>query len=112
MKQQLIGTDTSIGQAEQAGAAQSALPELQKAKDKRAKAQEAVNAKKYDDAMRFAKQAQIDAAFAAQTSEAAQANKSAVEVEKATDALERETERNNVESEKAQIESRRLSEDR
>jgi hypothetical protein len=112
LKQQLIGTDTSIGQAEQAGAAQAALPELQKAKDKRGKAQEAMNAKKYDEAMRLAQQAQLDAAYAAQKSEARQADKTAAEVEKATDALERETERNNVQSEKSEIESRQLSEDR
>jgi len=100
LKFQLIGTDTSIGQAEQAGAAQSALPELQQAKDKRAKAEAAMHDKKYDVAMNFARQAQLDAQFASRKSEAARANRSASEVTRGTDALEKETDRANVAAEK------------
>jgi hypothetical protein len=91
---QFVGTDTSIAQAEQAGAAQGALPELQSAKDKRASAQQALEEKKYDVAMRLAQQAQVDAQFAARKAQSAQAQKSAEEVDRSTDKLRDETERN------------------
>jgi hypothetical protein len=91
---QIISTDTSIAQAEQAGAAQGALPELQNAKDKRASAQQALVDKKYDVAMRFAQQAQVDAQFAAKKAQAIQGQKSADEVDRGTEKLRDETERN------------------
>jgi hypothetical protein len=91
---QFVGTDTSIAQAEQAGAAQGGLTELQSAKDKRASAQEAFKDKKYDVAMRFAQQAQVDAQLAAKKAQAIQAQKSADEVDRGTDKLRDETERN------------------
>jgi hypothetical protein len=93
LKAQIIATDTSIVQAEQAGAAQAALPELQQAKDKRARAEAAMNDKEYDDALRLALQAQVDAQFASRKSEAVRAARTAAEVEQSTDTLERETER-------------------
>ena len=91
---QFISTDTSIAQAEQAGAAQGALPEFQNAKDKRASAQIALEKKRYDEAIRFAQQAQVDAQFAAKKAQSAQAQKSAEEVDRSTDKLRDETERN------------------
>jgi hypothetical protein len=90
---QLAKTDTSIQQAEQAGAAENGLVELQQAKDKRAEAQKALRAKDYDVALRLAQQAQVDAQYASQKSEAREAEESAVEVQRANDAVRREAER-------------------
>jgi hypothetical protein len=94
LEAQLIGTDTSINQAEQSGAAVGALTELQGAKDKRARAQDAFNEKDWDLAMRLAKQAQADATYAAKKAQAEQAQKAALEVDKGTEKLRSETERN------------------
>lgn len=94
LKAQLAQTDTSIAQAEQAGAAQSGLTELQQAKDKRAKAQDAVKDHDYDVAMRLAQQAQLDAQYASRKSESERANRTAAEVRKGHETLREETERN------------------
>jgi hypothetical protein len=101
LEAQFIGTDTSIAQAEQSGAAVGALPELQGAKDKRARAQEAFDEKDWDLAMRLAKQAQADATYAAKKAQADQAHKAALEVDKGTEKLRSETERN-LEQERAE----------
>jgi hypothetical protein len=94
LEAQLAGTDNSIAQAEQSGAAKGALTELQVAKDKRAKAQDAFDKKDWDVSMRLAQQAQADAAFAAKKAQAGQAQASAVEVDRGTEELRAETERN------------------
>ena len=107
LETQLVGTDTSIAQAEQSGAAQGALPELQAAKDKRAQAQQAFDKKDWDASLRLAQQAQADATFAAKKSQADQAHKSAVEVDRGTEKLRTETERNlDKQVEKQETESR------
>jgi len=105
LESQLVGTDTSIAQAEQSGAAKGALPELQAAKDKRAKAQQAFDKKDWDASMRLAQQAQSDATFAAKKAQADQAQKSAVEVDRGTEKLRTETERN-LEKDKSESEAR------
>jgi len=93
LKLQLAQTDTSIAQAEQAGAADGSLAELQQAKDKRAGAQAALKERDYDEAMQLAKQAQVDAQFASRKSAAARLQKGADEVERGHDLLRVETER-------------------
>lgn len=90
---QLAVTDSSIQQAEQGGAADHALPELQMAKDKRGRAQRAFDDKEYDDAMRLAQQAQLDAQYASRKSQAEQNQRSAAEVQRGHDTLRREAER-------------------
>jgi hypothetical protein len=94
LEAQLVGADTSIAQAEQSGAARGALAELQVAKDKRAKAQDALEEKDWDVSMRFAQQAQADAEFAAKKAQAGLAQQSAAEVDRGTEKLRSETERN------------------
>jgi hypothetical protein len=111
LKSQMVGTDTSIGQAEQAGAAQAALPELQQAKDKRAKAQAALDEKEYGDAMNWARQAQLDAQFASRKAETARTAKSAQEIERGVDELEKETQRK-LQQPSTTADPGRLSEDR
>jgi hypothetical protein len=94
LESQLVGTDTSIAQAEQSGAAQGALPELQIAKDKRARAQQAFDKKDWDLALQLARQAQADAIYASKKAQAEQAHKAALEVDRGTEKLRSETERN------------------
>ena len=110
LKAQIVATDTSIAQAEQSGAAQAALPELQQAKDKQAKAQASIKDKDYDEAMQFALQAQVDAQYASRKSEAVRAGRTADEVVRGTDELERESARKLETPEPT--DSKRLSSDR
>jgi hypothetical protein len=93
LKIQLASTDTSIQQAEQAGAAQNGLAELQLAKDKRAAAQRALDDKKYDTAIHLAQQAQVDAQYASRKSQTSEISRGAAEIERGHDALQRETDR-------------------
>jgi hypothetical protein len=91
---QLARTDSSIAQAEQSGAPQGGLPELQLAKDKRARAQEALVRRNYDASMQLAQQAQVDAQFASLKAQRDRAMDSAAEVERSNQTLRNETRRN------------------
>lgn len=103
---QFVVTDSSIQEAEQAGAATSALPELQMAKDKRNSAQRAFDDKEYDSAMRLAQQAQMDAVYASRKSQAAESRRSAAEVDRAHETLRREAERPQTDSERSDTQLR------
>jgi hypothetical protein len=102
---QLAKTDSSIAQAEQAGAAQGGLAELQQAKDKRASAEEALTDHKYDLSMQLAQQAQVDAQLASNRAQAKQARRSASEVSRSTETLRDETLRNTDEAARASDEA-------
>lgn len=91
---QLERTQTTISQAEKAGALQSALPELQVAKGKLAGAQQAMTAKDYDKARDIAKQGQVDAEFALAKAQAAEAQHAAKEAADANSTLRQETKHN------------------
>jgi len=91
---QLARTDASITQAEQSGTPQGGVPELEQAKDKRAKAQDALVHHKYDVSMQFAEQAQVDAQYAGIKSQAAQAANSVAEVRRSNESLRNEAQRN------------------
>jgi hypothetical protein len=88
---QMERTQTTISQAEKAGANQSALPELQVAKDKLAGAQQALTAKDYDKARDIAKQGQVDAEYALAKAQAAEAQRAAKEAAEANSTLRQET---------------------
>jgi hypothetical protein len=90
LTEQLAKTDASIEQARQAGAAKGGLPELQQAIDKRARAQDALEQRHYDIAMRMAQQAQVDAQYASRKSQADQAIRSATELQRSNEALRNE----------------------
>lgn len=90
---QVTRTETSIAQAEQAGALQGALPELQRAKDKLAAAQQAFGKHDYDVTLRLAQEAQLDAQYAAAKAQTAQAQKAAVDVQQSLDTLRQEASR-------------------
>lgn len=88
---QMARAQSSIAQAEQSGAQQSALPELQAAKDKFAEAQRALDKKDEQQALRLAQQAQIDAQYAAAKAQTHRQQQAAEEVRSSTDVLRRET---------------------
>jgi hypothetical protein len=76
-------TEASIHQAEQSGAEQGALQELQAARDKFADAQRALEKKNKDgdaEAVKLAQQAQVDAQYAAAKAQANQQQQAAQEV--------------------------------
>lgn len=91
---QLARSDASIAQAEQAGAKRGEFPELQLAKDKRAHAQEALVAHKYELSMQLAEQSQVDAQYAGVKAQADQASDSIAEIKRSNDALRAEASRN------------------
>jgi Domain of unknown function (DUF4398) len=93
---QIAKTESSLQQAEQSGATNDALPELQSARDKFADAQRALEKKnKQGDrqAIQLAQQAQIDAQYAAAKAQTVRQAKAVEQVERGTDAVEREAQR-------------------
>lgn len=92
--QQMTRTQTSVAQAEQAGASQGALPELQQAKDKQADAQKAFDKRDFERALHLAQEAQLDAQYAATKSQSAQAQAAAAEVQQSNQTLKQEASRN------------------
>lgn len=88
--QQMTRAETSIAQAEQSGAPSGALAELQQARDKQASAKQSLDKGDYELAMRQAKQAQLDAQYAATKSQAAQAQTAAAEVQDSLRTLKQE----------------------
>jgi hypothetical protein len=87
---QLAKTESSIKQAEQMGAQQGALPELQTARDKLADAQGALQRKQEGQAIRLAQQAQVDAQYAAAKAQTLREQQAAAEVKQGVDTV-RET---------------------
>jgi chromosome segregation ATPase len=87
---QLAKTESSIQQAEQMGALEGALPELQQARDKLAEAQGALQRKQEGSAIRLAQQAQVDAQYAASKAQAAREQRAASEVKQGVNTV-RET---------------------
>jgi hypothetical protein len=74
---QLAKAEGAIREAEQFGAQQGALPDLQQARDKLAEAQHALDKKKEPEAMRLAQQAQVDAQYASAKAQALSQQKAA-----------------------------------
>lgn len=93
VRAQLARTENSITQAEQAGAGQGALPDLQAAKDKLADAQAQLD-KKSDDgnarALRLAQQAEVDAQYAAAKSQSQQQRQAAQQLQESIESLRRQ----------------------
>jgi len=88
--QQMTRTQTSIAQAEQAGAPKGALPEFQQAKDKQANAQQALDKRDYERALHLAQEAQLDAQYAAAKAQSEQAQAAAAEVQNSVRDLRQE----------------------
>ncbi|MGC3981737.1 MAG: DUF4398 domain-containing protein [Steroidobacteraceae bacterium] len=92
---QMTRTETSIGQAEQAGAQQGALKDLQQAKSKQAEAQKAFDKHDYKLTLRLAEEAQVDAQYAAAKAQTAQEQQAAADAQKSINTLRQEATRPN-----------------
>lgn len=90
---QMTRTETSVEQAEQAGAQQGALKELQDAKSKLADAREAFDKKDYKLTLRLAEQAQVDAQYAAAKAQTAREAQAAADAQKSIETLRQEATR-------------------
>jgi hypothetical protein len=82
VESQLTSTETSLTQAEQSGAQERALTELQHAKNKFAEAKAAYEDGDEEEALRLAKEAQVDAQYAAARSQALQDQEGAASAQK------------------------------
>ena len=90
---QLAATRASIAQAESAGALQAAPVELLSSRDKLSKAEAAVRAEQFDQAQRFAEQAEADAELAERKARAVNAQAAADELARSNEALQKEVDR-------------------
>lgn len=88
--EQLAVTNAAIAQAVGAGSPELAPVEMAMARDKMARAQQAMVAKNHDMALTLAQQAQLDAQLAEAKAESAKARKSAVALQEASRALREE----------------------
>lgn len=91
--EQMTRTQASIEQAQQSGAQQGALAELQLAKDKHTSAQQALDKRDYERALHLAQEAQVDAQYAAAKAQAEQAQAAAAQVQDSIRALRQEATR-------------------
>jgi len=94
---QMARTEAVIEQADRSGVAVNSLPDLQKAKDKYAQAQVALE-KKSDDgdrrALQLAQQAEVDAQYAAAKSQSTSQEEAAEQVQNGVATLKQEASRN------------------
>ncbi len=94
---QMARTEAVLQQAERSGAQEVALPEYQGARDKYADAKVALERKSQKgdaEAMRLAKQAEVDAQFASAKAQASRSQSAAREVQEGVQQLSQEAQRN------------------
>lgn len=91
--EQLTMARTLVEQADKANAQRYAPAELQRAHDELSSADKAVADKKYDDARRYAENAQVDADLASARASSGEAQHAAQEVRRSIDSLRQESER-------------------
>jgi putative cell wall-binding protein len=84
---------TLVEQADKANAQRYAPADLQRAHDELSSAEKAVNDRKYDDARRYAENAQVDADLASARASSGEAQRAAQEVNRSIDSLKQESER-------------------
>lgn len=87
LNQQLATSKEAVDQARIAGAAETAPNDFQVAVDKLDRASAAANARKKDDAMRLAQEAQVDANLARARTDSAHARVAATELQKSNELL-------------------------
>lgn len=93
---QVARSQTSIQQAEQAGAGQAALQDLQTARDKLRQAQEALDKKSEKDdlrALHLAQQAELDAQYAAAKAQSSRQREAVQELQRSIESLRQEVSR-------------------
>jgi hypothetical protein len=91
--EQLTRARTLVEQADKADAQRYAPADLQRAHDELSSADKAVNDHKYDDARRYAENAQVDADLASARASSGEAQHAAREVDRGIDSLRQESER-------------------
>jgi Domain of unknown function (DUF4398) len=91
--EQLTRARTLVEQADKADAQRYAPADLQRAHDELSSADKAVSDHKYDDARRYAENAQVDADLASARASSGEAQHAAREVDRSIDSLRQESER-------------------
>jgi hypothetical protein len=91
--EQLTTARTLVEQADKADAQRYAPADLQRAHDELSSAEKAVNERRYDDARRYAENAQVDADLASARASSGAAQRAAREVDRSIDSLRQESER-------------------
>lgn len=91
--EQLTKARALVEQADKADAQRYAPADLQRAHDELSNAEKAVNDRKYDDARRYAEDAQVDADLASARASSGEAQHAAHEVSRSIDSLRQESER-------------------
>ena len=84
---------TIVEQADKANAQRYAPADLQRAHDELSSAEKAVNDHKYNDARRYAENAQVDADLASARASSGEAQRAAEEVGRSIDTLRQESDR-------------------
>jgi len=90
---QLTRARVLVEQADKADAQRYAPADLQRAHDELSSADKAVSDHKYDDARRYAENAQVDADLASARASSGEAQRAAREVDRSIDSLKQESER-------------------
>jgi hypothetical protein len=96
--QQLTQARTLVEQADKADAQRYAPTDLQRAHDELSSAEKAANDHKYDDARRYAENAQVDADLASARASSGAATRAAEEVNRSISSLREESERHTNDS--------------
>jgi hypothetical protein len=91
--EQLTRARTLVEQADKADAQRYAPADLQRAHDELSSADKAVSDHKYDDARRYAENAQVDADLASARASSGEAERAAREVDRSIDSLRQESDR-------------------
>jgi len=93
---QMARTESSLQQAEQSGATQAALPDLQRARDKYADAQRELDKENREgdrNALRLARQAELDAQYASARAQTLRQQEAAAQVQEGVEAVREEADR-------------------
>ena len=91
--EQLTRARALVEQADKADAQRYAPADLQRAHDELSSADKAVNDHKYDDARRYAENAEVDADLASARASSGEAQRAAREVDRSIDSLKQESDR-------------------
>lgn len=92
-RDQLTMARTLVEQADKSDAQRYAPADLQRAHDELSSAEKAVNDRRYEDARRYAENAQVDADLASARASSGEAQRAAHEVNRSIDTLKQESDR-------------------
>jgi Domain of unknown function (DUF4398) len=92
-KAELGAAEAAVAEADRAGAAARAPVELNNARSKLQRAQDAASRNKHDEAARLAREAEVDAQLASAKSQSAAANTALTQIRQGTSTLQEEVQR-------------------